>query len=187
MTAPSPYIVVLAKLGATLMRGSTEEVSDQVESRRSLGMKKCCSTAGVDAAEELFDAPGNDGIGGGRSPGESGGDRTVTPGIYAIWITLDDLVRTVEATERVDWRSAGCNVDWYIFSAESHACIACLRGRMQNQYSRNVMTAMATTPPTTPPTMGPIGVGGFSASWPGSDPIFTHFVDAHASQDCETN
>ena len=62
------------------MRGSMEDVSDHVESRRSPGMKKCCSTAGVETAEFCPDMPGKPGIGGGM-PGDSGGDRTVTPGI----------------------------------------------------------------------------------------------------------
>ena len=75
-----------------------EDVSDQVELRRSPGMKKCCSTAGVEAVEELLDRPGKLGIGGGI-PGDSGGDLTVTPGIYAIGMTFDARERTVEAIE----------------------------------------------------------------------------------------
>lgn len=66
-----------------LTRWSKEEASDQVESRRSPGMKKCCSKAGVEAPELLWD-PGIGGIGGASRPGESGGDLTVTPGMYAI-------------------------------------------------------------------------------------------------------
>lgn len=77
------------------MRGSAmEELSDQVEARRSTGMKKCCSTAGVEAAEL-----GKAGIGGGI-PGDSGGERTVTPGMYAMGMTFEALERTVEA---IDW------------------------------------------------------------------------------------
>ena len=72
-----------AKLGATLNRASTESVSDHVESLRSPGMKKCCSRAGVDVVE-LPTPPGKAGTGGTRSAGDSGGDRTVTPGMYAI-------------------------------------------------------------------------------------------------------
>jgi hypothetical protein len=45
-------------------------------------MKKClsCSRYGVDATEVAVEA-GNDGTGGTRRFGESGGDRFVTPGI----------------------------------------------------------------------------------------------------------
>ncbi len=80
------------------MRGSIEELSDHVESRRSFGMKKCCSKAGVDAAELCPDMPGKPGIGGGM-PGDSGGDLTVMPGMYAIGMTFDARERTVEAIE----------------------------------------------------------------------------------------
>lgn len=76
------YIVVAtlarAKLGAKLTRGSIEELSEHVESRRSFGIKKCCSTFGV-----LFAVLPRLGMGGGM-PGDSGGDRPVTPGMYAI-------------------------------------------------------------------------------------------------------
>jgi hypothetical protein len=81
-----------------LIRGSTDEVSDQVELRRSPGMKKCCSKAGVEAVDVCPDTPGKPGIGGGM-PGDSGGDLTVTPGIYAMGITFEARVRTVEAIE----------------------------------------------------------------------------------------
>ena len=66
------------------MRGSgaIEDVSEQTESR--LGIKKCCSRFGVDCWElpvwvEVY-VDGIDGIGGAIS-GDSGADRTVTPGI----------------------------------------------------------------------------------------------------------
>ncbi len=79
------YIVVAtlerARLGARLIRGSIEEASDHVESRRSPGMKKCCSRVGVDMAEWFVVAPGREGTGGTKRFGDSGGDRTVTPGI----------------------------------------------------------------------------------------------------------
>lgn len=70
-------------------------MSDQVELRRSSAMKKWVSGCGV-----LFAVPAIVGIGGG-TPGETGGERPVTPGIYAIWMTFDALVRTVEAIECV--------------------------------------------------------------------------------------
>jgi hypothetical protein len=77
------YIVVATlarvRLGARLNRGSMEDASDHVESRRSPGIKKCCSRVGVDMAELVVVAPGRDGTGG--TIGDSGGDRTVTPGI----------------------------------------------------------------------------------------------------------
>ena len=85
-----------------LMRGSNDDVSDQVESLRSPGIKKCCSRWGVDIAELVTVPPGIEGTGGTISPGDSGGDRTVTPGIYAIWMTLEARVRTVEAIEWAD-------------------------------------------------------------------------------------
>ena len=79
------YIVVAtlprARLVAMLKRGSIEDASDQVESLRSLGMKKCCSSCGVEAAELAAVLPGSAGTGGIVSPGDSGGDRTVTPGM----------------------------------------------------------------------------------------------------------
>jgi hypothetical protein len=42
---------------------------------------------------------GSAGTGGTRRFGESGGDRFITPGIYAIWMTLDALLWKVEAIE----------------------------------------------------------------------------------------
>ena len=167
------------------MRGSiADDASDHVEPRRSLGIKKCCSTVGVPAAELVADAPGNAGIGGGSRPGELGGDRTVTPGMYAIWMTLDALLRTVEATDRLEAWSAA-NVDaGFSDGTQPEFLIAFRLGFIQKCHRRNVITATAAMPATTPPTMGPMGVFGFSASWPGSDPIFKHEVDAHASHDC---
>ena len=61
--------------------------------------------------------------------------------------------------------------------------IACRRGRMMNLQTKNTINAMTTTPAITPPIMGPIGVFGLLASWPGSEPICTQFVDAQALQD----
>jgi hypothetical protein len=71
-----PATLSRARLGAMLMRGSND-ASDHVESLKSPGMKKCCSICGVDAFERV---PGSEGTGGMR-PGDSGGDRTVTPGM----------------------------------------------------------------------------------------------------------
>jgi hypothetical protein len=81
-----------ARLGAILLRSSSEK-SEQVESRRSPGMKKCLSWSryGVDAADVGVEA-GSAGTGGTSRCGESGGDRFITPGIYAIWMTLDARV-----------------------------------------------------------------------------------------------
>jgi len=50
-------------------------------------------------AELVSDRPGIEGTGGTSSPGDSGGDLTVTPGMYAICMTLEARVRTVEAIE----------------------------------------------------------------------------------------
>jgi len=73
--------LVRARLGAMLLR-SISEKSEQVESRRSPGMKKClsCSRYGLDATEVVAEA-GKVGTGGTRRFGESGGDLFVTPGI----------------------------------------------------------------------------------------------------------
>lgn len=72
-----------ARLGVMLCRDSLSERSDQVESRKSPGIKKCCSwlIRGVELGEELIDASGNGGTGGAMILGLSGGDRLVTPGI----------------------------------------------------------------------------------------------------------
>lgn len=72
-----------ARLGVMLCRESFSERSDQVESRRSPGIKKCCSwlIRGVELDEELIDASGKGGTGGTMIPGLSGGDRLVTPGM----------------------------------------------------------------------------------------------------------
>ena len=61
-------------------------------------MKKCCSTAGVETEELFPDIPGNPGMGGGK-PGDSGGDLTVTPGMYAMGMTFDARESTVEAID----------------------------------------------------------------------------------------
>lgn len=61
-------------------------MSDQVESRKSPGIKKCWSwwIRGVEWEDELIDASGKGGTGGTIIPGLSGGERFVTPGMYAI-------------------------------------------------------------------------------------------------------
>lgn len=110
-TAFSPYRVDRAKEGARLIRGLMEDVSDQVEFRRSPGIKKCCSTGGVEVVDKFPDMLGKPGIGGGI-PGDSGGDLTVTPGMYAIGITFEARERTVEAIEwAADWRAFRASVD----------------------------------------------------------------------------
>jgi hypothetical protein len=79
-----------------------EDASDHVESLRSPGIKKCCSNCGLDEAELIVEPPGMEGTGGTKRLGDSGGERTVTPGIYAICITFEARVRTVEAIEWAD-------------------------------------------------------------------------------------
>ena len=64
-------------------------------------MKKCSSCCGVPAAEPKVDIAGMGGTGGIRS-GVDSTDLLVTPGIYAICMTFDALVSTVEAIERTE-------------------------------------------------------------------------------------
>ena len=125
-----------AKLGARLIRGFIDDASDQVESLKSPGMKKCCSRSGVEVAE--FAA----------NPWGIGGT-----------ITLDALVKTVDAIEcadLVDSRLALERVDGSLFSGVSQVLFRSFR--MQNHHTRNVPTTIAMTPPITPPIIAPIGV-----------------------------
>ena len=94
-------------------------ISEYVESRRS-GMKKCmsCSRCGVELAEVVALPNGRAGTGGIRAVGDSGGVRPVTPGMYAIWMTLDARVSTVEAIEWADLVDCRfrASVAWSLFS-----------------------------------------------------------------------
>ena len=158
-----------AKLGVILCRDSASDVPDHVESRRSPGMKKCCSwfKRGVEAAEELREASGRGGTGGTIKPGLAGGDLFVTPGMYAIWITFEARVKTVEAMEPtvcVEARPSRFMVtlsrDFSAASSYSdHACSSyCrLRFRMQNLQTMKVTSRIKATPPITPPAMAPTG------------------------------
>lgn len=107
-----------ARLG---LRLCLPEISVYVESRRSLGMKKCrsCSKFGELAEEVLAEPNGMGGTGGASKPGDSVGDLLVTPGIYAMGMTFDARVRTVDAIEpmdRVDSLASRLSPDWSRFS-----------------------------------------------------------------------
>lgn len=159
------------------MRGSTD-VSDQVEFRKSSAMKKCVSGCGV-----LFAVPAIEGIGGGI-PGDTGGDRPVTPGIYAIWMTFDALVRTVDAIECVRLPSPRVRLDWSLFSGGSHVSLR-LRGFIQNHHKQKTRMRTTATPPSTPPTIGPIGFDGLDSVTAPTSPLSgIHDVDAQAVHDC---
>jgi len=49
---------------------------------------------------------GRGGIGGTKWDGVGGPERLVTPGMYAIWMTFDARVRTVDAIEATVWVDA---------------------------------------------------------------------------------
>jgi hypothetical protein len=74
-------------------------MSEYVESRRSPGTKKCWSSNWLFVMDDGVVGMGIGGTGGTSRPGEDELVRLVTPGMYAICIMLDALVRTVEAME----------------------------------------------------------------------------------------
>jgi len=90
----------------------------------------------------------------------------VTPGMYAIWMTLEALVSTVEAIDRTDCIEArGRLVMSSPPFSDSASCQmsssnCCLRFLMQNLQTKNVIRHTTAIPPTTPPAMGPAGEGG---------------------------
>jgi hypothetical protein len=127
-------------------------------------MKKCsCSNRGVLAADER--AIGIGGTGGTRRPGVEGSDRLVTPGIYAIWMMLEALDKTVEAIEptvcvealasRLIVNSFSASVCSSWSSAHSSCSNCCLLGLIQNLHTKYVATAIAINPPITPPAIAP--------------------------------
>jgi len=156
--------LIRAKLGAMLLR-SISEKPEKVESRKSPGIKKCwsCSKWGVEVVVLVAEL-GKAGTGGTRRLGESGGDRFWTPGIYAIWMTFDARVKTVEAIEWADLTdcrvlllgipSPRFSATWPIHEWRS----SCFRFFIFHKTKTQTMTK--TTPPTTPPMIAPIGVDG---------------------------
>ena len=140
------------------MRGSTE-VSDHVELRRSSAMKKCVSGCGVFCAVLYAD-----GMGG--TLGEAGGDRPVTPGMYAIWMTFDARVSTVLAMECVLLPALRLRVVWSRFSGGSQVSLRFFWRNMK-YHTQKARIETAATPPITPPTMGPMGVEALGSDiWP---------------------
>ena len=89
-----------ARLG---LRLCLADRSDAVEFRSSSGMKNRSSSKLGDVVFELVaDPKGRAGTGGTINPGDSVGDLLMTPGIYAICMTLDARVRTVDAIDPID-------------------------------------------------------------------------------------
>lgn len=142
---------------------------------------------------ERGEAAGIGGTGGMRS-GAVSTDLLVTPGIYAIWMTLEALVSTVEAIDRTECIEArpdprtsfGIEASYPVFSVvlDSRQAVSncCLLFLMQNLQTKNVIKQTTTIPPMTPPAMGPAGDGPGFAEGVAAAPIAVHFVTAHESE-----
>ena len=79
-------------------------------------------------------------------------------------MTLEALVRTVEAIERTEWTEARASLraekSSPVFSigsvsGQSFSVYDCLLFLMQNLHTRYVTMQTTATPPTTPPAIGP--------------------------------